>query len=70
MANKVKIEVGQKWYIANDLDGECEIVTIMDITPNTVKLERMIDGELQSKRYATTFEFINFVEQVEERTYH
>lgn len=68
---KIKIKEGEKWYIiGDDMTGECEVVEIVEITPKTVRLKRVIDDEVKIVRYATDYEYITFVEKVEERTYH
>jgi hypothetical protein len=59
-----KPKAGETWYIANEENGECEVVEINDVTANTVELIRVIEGERVKKRYATNFEYISFVEKV------
>lgn len=57
-------KAGEKWYIADEATGECEIVEINDVTKNTVEIIRTIDNKKVKKRYATNFDYISFVEQV------
>jgi hypothetical protein len=57
-------KAGETWYIANEETGECEVVEINDVTKGTVELIRVVNGEKVKKRYATTFDYISFVEQV------